>query len=111
MKTGKAFINEDLIVDEPGERHTICFFNTKSYWPMAYNPAKNFLYVPFIDNCLDMTSANPQLQLRRHRCGSASSAGCARRGTWSRRAAAARRPRWRRSPARNRAARRRIRIR
>ena len=59
VKTGKAFINEDLIVDEPGERHTICFFNTKSYWPMAYNPAKNFLYVPFIDNCLDMTSANP----------------------------------------------------
>src|SRR4029434_5826670 len=59
VKTGKAFINEDLIVDEPGERHTICFFNTKSYWPMAYNPSKNFLYVPFIDNCLDMTSANP----------------------------------------------------
>jgi len=59
VKTGKTFINEDLIVDDPGERHTICFFNTKSYWPMAYNPSKNFLYVPFIDNCLDMTSANP----------------------------------------------------
>src|SRR5438093_1471023 len=59
VKTGKAYINEDLIVDQPGERHVICFFNTRSYWPTAYHPGKNSLYVPFIDNCLDMTSANP----------------------------------------------------
>jgi alcohol dehydrogenase (cytochrome c) len=60
VTTGIARINEELIVDEPGERHVICFFNTRSYWPSAYNPEKNALYVPYIDNCLDMTSANPE---------------------------------------------------
>ncbi len=59
VRTGIAHINEELIVDEPGERHVICFFNTRSYWPSAYHPGKNALYVPYIDNCLDMTSADP----------------------------------------------------
>lgn len=61
VRTGVAHINEALLVDEPGERHVICFFNTRSYWPSAYNPEKNALYVPYIDNCLDMTSAAPAL--------------------------------------------------
>jgi alcohol dehydrogenase (cytochrome c) len=56
---GKTWINEDLIVDQPGERHVICAYNTKSYWPMAYHPGKNSLYIPYVDNCLDMMSANP----------------------------------------------------
>ncbi len=56
---GKTWINEDLIVDIPGERHVICSYNTKSYWPMSYHPGKNSLYIPYVDNCLDMTSANP----------------------------------------------------
>ncbi len=56
---GRTWINEDLIVDEPGERHVICAYNTKSYWPMAYHPGKNSLYIPYLDNCLDMTSADP----------------------------------------------------
>ena len=56
---GKTWINEDLIVDQPGERHIICSYNTKSYWPMAYHPGKNSLYIPYVDNCLDMSSANP----------------------------------------------------
>jgi alcohol dehydrogenase (cytochrome c) len=59
VKTGIAKINEELIVDQPGERHTICSFNTRSWWPTAYHPVKNSLYVPYIDNCLDMTSAAP----------------------------------------------------
>jgi outer membrane protein assembly factor BamB len=42
-----------------GERHVICAYNTKSYWPMAYHPGKNSLYIPYVDNCLDMSSANP----------------------------------------------------
>lgn len=58
-KTGIAKINVEVLVDEPGERHTICAFNTRSWWPTAYHPGKNSLYVPFIDNCLDMTSAAP----------------------------------------------------
>src|SRR4029434_2779840 len=56
---GRTWINEDLIVDQPGERHVICSYNTKSYWPMSYHPGKNSLYIPYVDNCLDMTSANP----------------------------------------------------
>jgi alcohol dehydrogenase (cytochrome c) len=56
---GRTWINEDLIVDIPGERHVICSYNTKSYWPMAYHPGKNSLYIPYVDNCLDMTSADP----------------------------------------------------
>ena len=59
VKTGIAKINEEVLVDEPGERHTICSFNTRSWWPTAYHPGKNSLYVPYIDNCLDMTSARP----------------------------------------------------
>jgi len=56
---GRTWINEDLIVDQPGERHVICAYNTKSYWAMAYHPGKNSLYIPYVDNCLDMTSADP----------------------------------------------------
>jgi alcohol dehydrogenase (cytochrome c) len=59
VKTGVAKINEEVLVDQPGERHTICSFNTRSWWPTAYHPGKNSLYVPYIDNCLDMTSAAP----------------------------------------------------
>src|SRR4029079_2868774 len=59
VKTGIAKINEELIAGKPGERHTICSFNTRSWWPTAYHPGKNSLYVPYIDNCLDMTAAAP----------------------------------------------------
>jgi len=56
---GKSWINDELINDQPGERHVVCSYNAKSYWPMAYHPGKNALYVPYVDNCLDMTSAGP----------------------------------------------------
>lgn len=56
VKTGKATINKDKIMTKPGDRHTVCFFNTRSYWPTAYSPVTNSLYVPFIDNCLDETA-------------------------------------------------------
>jgi alcohol dehydrogenase (cytochrome c) len=56
VKTGKATINKDRIMTKPGDRHTVCFFNTRSYWPTAYSPVTNSLYVPFIDNCLDETA-------------------------------------------------------
>ena len=55
-KTGKTTINFDLVNKKPGERHTICFYNTRSFWPTAYHPGADSLYVPYIDNCLDMTS-------------------------------------------------------
>ena len=59
VKTGVAKINAELIASQPGERHIVCSFNTRSWWPTSYHPGKNSLYVPYIDNCLDMTSAAP----------------------------------------------------
>jgi alcohol dehydrogenase (cytochrome c) len=56
-KTGRTTINWDLVLKEPGERHVICSYNTKSYWPMSYSPAKNAFYIPYVDDCLDMTRA------------------------------------------------------
>ena len=65
VKTGKTTINWDVVLKQPGERHVICAYNTKSYWPMSYHPGKNSLYVPYVDNCLDMTRANGNQPERR----------------------------------------------
>src|SRR5215471_5349087 len=59
VKTGKTTINWDLVLKQPGEHHVICAYNTKSYWPMAYHPGKNSFYIPYVDDCLDMTRALP----------------------------------------------------
>ncbi len=54
-RTGKTTINWDLVFKDKGEKnHVICFYNTRSYWPTAYSPKTNSLYVPYNDNCLDM---------------------------------------------------------
>jgi alcohol dehydrogenase (cytochrome c) len=54
VETGKTFLNEDLLFSKPGERHLVCFFNSRGNWPTAYHPGTNSLYVPYIDSCLDM---------------------------------------------------------
>jgi alcohol dehydrogenase (cytochrome c) len=59
VKTGKTTINWDVVLKQPGEHHVICAYNTKSYWPMSYNPGKNSFYIPYVDDCLDMTRAVP----------------------------------------------------
>jgi alcohol dehydrogenase (cytochrome c) len=59
VETGITHINWDLVLDEPGKHSTICFWNTRSFWPNAYHPRLNSLYVPYVDNCLDMTRAVP----------------------------------------------------
>jgi len=59
VKTGKTSINWDEVFKQPGEHHVICYWNTRSYWPTAYSPATNSLYVPYIDNCRDLTIAGP----------------------------------------------------
>jgi alcohol dehydrogenase (cytochrome c) len=59
VKTGRTTINWDLVLKTPGEHHVICAYNTKSYWPMSYYPAKNSFYIPYVDDCLDMTRAVP----------------------------------------------------
>ena len=39
-KSGRVTINYDLVMKKPGDHHVICFWNTKSYWPMSYHPAR-----------------------------------------------------------------------
>jgi alcohol dehydrogenase (cytochrome c) len=58
-KTGKTTINWNNVFKTPGEHHVVCFWNTRSYWPTAYSPGTNSLYVPYIDNCRDLTTAGP----------------------------------------------------
>jgi alcohol dehydrogenase (cytochrome c) len=58
-KTGKATINWDLVMKQPGDHHIICYWNTRSYWPTAYDPDTNSLYSSWVDNCLDMTARGP----------------------------------------------------
>jgi alcohol dehydrogenase (cytochrome c) len=59
IETGEVFPNYDLGFREPGERHVVCFQNTTSFWPGAYHPGTNALYVPWVDTCLDMTAGDP----------------------------------------------------
>ena len=56
VETGIVYPDFDLGFQGPGEQHIICFYNTTSYWPSAYHPGTNTLWVPYVDNCLDMTS-------------------------------------------------------
>ncbi|MGE3533053.1 MAG: PQQ-binding-like beta-propeller repeat protein [Steroidobacteraceae bacterium] len=60
VKTGKVHTNYDLVMKKPGDHHVVCFYNTTSFWPSAYSPKTNSLYVPYVDNCLDMTAGGPQ---------------------------------------------------
>jgi alcohol dehydrogenase (cytochrome c) len=59
VKTGKTSINWDNVFKTPGEKHTICYWNTRSYWPTAYSPSTNSLYTSYIDNCRELTTAGP----------------------------------------------------
>jgi len=59
VNTGATTINRKLVLDKPGAQSLICFFNTRSYWPTAYSPRTNSLYVPYINNCLRMTAGKP----------------------------------------------------
>jgi alcohol dehydrogenase (cytochrome c) len=58
-KTGRVTINKDLIFTGPDQHKVICYWNTRSYWPTAYSPQHNALYVPYLENCLEMTSVSP----------------------------------------------------
>jgi alcohol dehydrogenase (cytochrome c) len=68
-KTGRVHLNESLTFKGPGERHVICAWNTRSYWPTTYHPGMNALFVPYVDNCLDMTSASADGTQRERRGG------------------------------------------
>jgi alcohol dehydrogenase (cytochrome c) len=58
VETGKTTINWDKVFKKDGDLNRICFFNHKSYWPLAYHPGTNSLYVPYHDYCLEMQKEN-----------------------------------------------------
>ena len=64
-ETGVAHLNPDVLLTEPGQTKLICYWNTRSFWPTAYSPKTNSLYVPYIDHCLSMTRAGPDGSERR----------------------------------------------
>lgn len=64
-ETGATHINRDLVLKEPGDHHIVCYWNTTSFWPSAYSLRTNSVYVPYIDNCLDMTAAEGENPERR----------------------------------------------
>ena len=68
-KTGRVTINKDLTFTGPQDRKVICYWNTRSYWPTAYHPGSNSLFVPYVENCLDMTTAGPDNNPRERRVG------------------------------------------
>jgi glucose dehydrogenase len=55
-ETGKTYINWDKVFKKDGDRSMVCFFNTRGYWPTAYHPGTNSIYVPYADSCMDMTA-------------------------------------------------------
>jgi len=59
VETGTTRINWDSVLTEPGANRTICFWNTRNYWPTAYDPELNSLYIPYYDYCLSMTRSTP----------------------------------------------------
>jgi alcohol dehydrogenase (cytochrome c) len=68
-KTGRVYANESLMFSTPGERHVICAWNTRSYYPTAYHPGTNALYTGYVDNCLDMTAGSVDGKVRDRRVG------------------------------------------
>jgi alcohol dehydrogenase (cytochrome c) len=62
---GRTHLNEGLLFTGPNQHHQICFFNTRSYWSVAYSPRTNALYAPFVDACLDMRTGATNSRARR----------------------------------------------
>jgi alcohol dehydrogenase (cytochrome c) len=56
VNTGIAEINWDNVFKEDGDSVITCYHNTRGYWPMAYHPRTNSVYVAFHDYCLGMTA-------------------------------------------------------
>jgi alcohol dehydrogenase (cytochrome c) len=59
VETGRARINWDSVLTEPGANRTVCFWNQRNFWPTSYDPENNSLYIPYYDYCLSMTRSTP----------------------------------------------------
>jgi alcohol dehydrogenase (cytochrome c) len=56
VNTGRTEINWNNVFKEDKDTVLTCFHNTRGYWPMAYHPKTNSIYVAFHDYCLGMTA-------------------------------------------------------
>lgn len=54
--TGKATINWSHVNREWGGTDVMCYHNVKNWWPMAYSPRTNLLYVPWNNLCVEQTA-------------------------------------------------------
>jgi alcohol dehydrogenase (cytochrome c) len=62
-RTGQTYLNEYQLLNEPGHRRVVCYFNSRSPWPPAYIPETNTLYIPYIDSCLDISQGGRRLSV------------------------------------------------
>ncbi len=56
VKSGRTEINWDNVFKKDKDTVLTCYHNTRGYWPMAYHPVTNSIYVAFQDYCLSMTA-------------------------------------------------------
>lgn len=78
VDTGRTHINWDKVLKKAGDRAVTCFYNIRSYWPLAYHPGKTSLYIPYADSCLDMTAGGPRFGIPRPGTDPAKFAGMAK---------------------------------
>lgn len=57
VENGKTYINWDQVLKKDGDKKLICFGNTRGYWPMAYHPGQNSLYISYHDTCEEKTAS------------------------------------------------------
>ena len=58
VETGRTIISRDMVMTREDDFHElICFANTKGYFPMAYHPGENAMYIPYHDVCNNRTAA------------------------------------------------------
>ena len=51
VQTGMTSVDRNTILTGPNQEHTLCFSNTKGYFPMAYHPGENALFIPYHEEC------------------------------------------------------------
>jgi alcohol dehydrogenase (cytochrome c) len=52
VETGETYINWDQVFKQDGDSKMVCFQNSRGYWPLAYHPGENALFVPYHDECV-----------------------------------------------------------
>ena len=58
VETGRTIINPDMVLKGANDFHEEnCYANTKGYYPMAYHPGENALYIPYHDTCASRRAA------------------------------------------------------